>query len=266
MAVRTVFAGCAAVAASVIGFGSSPVYATRDSSALTSELELDTEGGEGAGESSFAAYAEAAAAIRSTGGMQLTMNKCPDRRIDNMVIGWVAVKCELLATSPENAYHCGLEAVAKDNRAVVRRYDLGPRPFQLSADPRDILAIAIECTEGAQLHGIPEGKAQVELTAPMRESPRGWTFAMIQEFIRTTQIVGRWYDLAGGNCQHFSTLLYEVMVKIPCHTIAVPNQDSIVNIMAQIGGSAGQAAGAYLQKFSAQFQAEMGVNTMRCNA
>lgn len=206
----------------------------------------------------------AQANYNATTGMTLTKDLCPDKSIDDLIIGTVSVYCESLhklSTVPD-AYHCGFQAAAEDQPSIVRRYDLGPRPFQLDLlNPLAILAISIHCTEGGDLHGKKAGIEQIlwpdatEATAIRRS-----TFGQLEKFIETRNIVSNHYDLIGGNCQHFSFLLYELMVKKPCFSIERPNDDSVAEITSFLG-PAGDAIVSALQSFSSQFQEEQAVRT-----
>jgi len=199
--------------------------------------------------------------------LPVTMDKCTGN-IGSMRIGSVSVECESLheLSDVPKAYHCGLMAEAEGNPSIKRRYDLGPRPFQLSINPLDVAAVAIECTEAPKLHGSDTGKAQETWkTAPRRAATRGSTFAQLEDFIRRTQIVAKHYDIVGGNCQHFAFLLYEMMAKLPCYSITVPNYDAFQEIIASHVSNRPVADTIVnaLKSFSAQFQKEGGVPLMK---
>lgn len=203
----------------------------------------------------------------NSSGMILTMDKCKSN-IGSMKVGLISVECESLhdVTGLPAAYHCGFMAEAKADRRVQRRYDLGPRPFQLSIDPRDIAAVAIECTEAPRLHGSDTGKRQIPWpTALPRAVARDTTFAQLENFIESTQIVGMYYDLAGGNCQHFSFRMYEIMARLPCKSIKVPNFDTIRDIVSSVGGQAiARPIIAALKQFSDQFQDDQASGVRDC--
>jgi hypothetical protein len=197
--------------------------------------------------------------------MPLTMTKCTSD-IGSMKIGIVSVECEELATaSQKTAYHCGLKVQAEANPQIARRYDLGPRPFQLTWNPLDIAAVAIECTEAPHLHGSDNGTAQIPWsTAPPATAVRQSTFNEFEQFIRTRRVVGTHYDVVGGNCQHFSFRMYEILMKKPCYSIKVPNSDSIAEVLRMASNKEFAAAFAdALKKNSEAFQADQRVPTLK---
>jgi len=197
-------------------------------------------------------------------GLPLIMERCTNAGFNKKLIGKVAVVCEQLVANGD-VVHCGLLAEAADDPSLKRRYDLGPRPFEwqyFSLNPLDILAVAIKCTEQDKekndLRGVRERKQQFTWhTAPLVATLRTKTFGELEEFIREVSVVGKYYDLVGGNCQHFAFRLYELMLKKPCGSIAAP----VANTLADIRHALGSHVDAVLKAAkdnSAQFQKEQG--------
>jgi len=207
-------------------------------------------------------------------GLPLSLDTCTNRAIDNMVIAKVAVMCETIVTFPKEAWHCGLLAETADGE-YTRRYDLGPRNFQVSINPADILKIGIHCTEKDpdrnQLHGEPQpdwllGDAWKSKRVPQfawEDTPlvaakRKLKFKDLEYIIKTYRFGPTLYDLSGGNCQHFSFLLYELMTKEDCHSIQTPNHDTWGELVRFLGQGAMDSLKGTLKAISDGFQGAAG--------